>query len=133
MNAMPDGEVVMLDLAGQLAVLVCQKPAIEPALLALGFTEHSTRMERPITDDADRKQLVERLVTLDVLFAEGAAWSCGGADCTGGVSMKGNSGSGEAAADAENAAAPIAMAPKAAARREFSFNASRLNMARPLF
>jgi hypothetical protein len=47
--------------------------------------------------------------------------------------MKGNSGSGEAAAGAESTTAPIAMAPKAAARQEFSFNASTLNMARPLF
>ena len=47
--------------------------------------------------------------------------------------IKGNNGSGDAAAEAENATAPIAMAPKAAARREFSLNASRLNMARPLF
>ena len=37
-----------------------------------------------------------------------------------------------AAADAENATAPIASAPKAAAaRREFNFNASRLNIGRP--
>jgi hypothetical protein len=48
--------------------------------------------------------------------------------------MNGNSGSGVAAADPENATAPIASAPKAAAaRREFNFKASRLNIGRPLF
>src|SRR5439155_23196811 len=60
--------------------------------------------------------------------------SSGGAACTGGVMRKGNSGSGAAAAEPENAIVPIASAPKAtAARREFSFNASRLNIARPCF
>src|ERR1019366_3238568 len=47
--------------------------------------------------------------------------------------MKGNSCSGAAAAEPENAIVPIASAPKAAARREFSFNASRLNIGGPLF
>jgi hypothetical protein len=46
--------------------------------------------------------------------------------------MKGNSCSGVAAAAPENAIPPIASAPKAAARREFSLNASRLNVGRPL-
>jgi hypothetical protein len=45
--------------------------------------------------------------------------------------MNGNSGSGMAAAEAENATAPIATAAKAAAVREFNFNAPRLNIARP--
>src|SRR5258705_504056 len=66
--------------------------------------------------------------------------SSDGADCTGGgahwvcgVMMNGNSCSGVAAAEPENAMAPIASAPKAAAaRREFSLNASRLSMIRPL-
>ena len=48
---------------------------------------------------------------------------------------KGNSSSGAAAAEAENAQenpmAPIASAPKAAARREFSLNASRLSIGDP--
>src|SRR5882757_2232188 len=46
---------------------------------------------------------------------------------------KGNSGSGAAAAEPENAM-PMASAPRAAAaRREFSFSVSRLNICRPLF
>src|ERR1700730_17138511 len=45
--------------------------------------------------------------------------------------MNGNSGSGVAIAGAEKAMAPIASAPKATARQEFNFNASRLNMAVP--
>lgn len=75
MNAMPDGEVVVLDLAGQVASLVCLNPAIEPALCALGFVGVSMHMRRPITDDADRKQVAEMLIRLDVLFAEGTGWS----------------------------------------------------------
>src|ERR1019366_2885423 len=47
--------------------------------------------------------------------------------------MKGNSCSGAAAAEPENAIVPIASAPKAAARRKFSLSASRLNIGRPLF
>jgi hypothetical protein len=47
--------------------------------------------------------------------------------------MKGNSCSGVAAAAPENAMVPIASAPKLAARREFSLNASRLNIGPPLF
>src|SRR5882757_4415986 len=46
--------------------------------------------------------------------------------------MKGNSCSGVAAAAPENAMAPMASAPNAAARREFSLNASGLNIGRPL-
>jgi hypothetical protein len=47
--------------------------------------------------------------------------------------MKGNSGSGAAAAEVESAT-PIASAPKAAAaRREFSLSASRLNSVDPYF
>jgi hypothetical protein len=45
--------------------------------------------------------------------------------------MKGNSCSGVAAAAPENAMVPIASALKVAARREFSLNASRLNLGRP--
>src|SRR6478672_2685235 len=64
-----------------------------------------------------------------------------GADCTGGgahwvcgTMMKGNSCSGVAAAEPENAIAPIASAPKAAAaQRQFNLNASRLSMRGPLF
>jgi hypothetical protein len=75
MNAMPDHEVVVLDLAGHVAALVCRSPAIEPALRVLGFVAVSPRWERPITDDADRKQLADALIGLDGLFAEGAGWS----------------------------------------------------------
>src|SRR5450759_2731383 len=47
--------------------------------------------------------------------------------------MKGNSGSGPAAAAPEKAIVPIASAPKAAARRALSLNMSRLNMVVPCF
>jgi hypothetical protein len=60
---------------------------------------------------------------------EGAACD-GSTDCACGIKKKGNSGSGEAAAEPEDAIAPIANAPKAA-RRELSFNAAGLNMIAP--
>src|ERR1700681_3156851 len=64
--------------------------------------------------------------------SEGAACT-GGADCVGGLMTKGNSGNGAAAAEPENAM-PMASAPRAAAaRREFSFSVSSLNICRPLF
>src|ERR1700681_3832689 len=64
--------------------------------------------------------------------SEGAACT-GGADCVGGVMTKGNSGSGAAAAEPENAM-PMASALRAtAARREFSLSVFRLNICRPLF
>src|ERR1700687_1869755 len=59
-----------------------------------------------------------------------------GADCINGgagIMKKGNSCSGAAAAEPENAIPPIASTPKAAARRELSLNASRLNIGSPLF
>lgn len=75
MNAMPDHEVLALDLAGHVAVLICRIPAIEPSLRVLGFVAVPPRWERPITDDADRKQLADALIGLDGLFAEGTGWS----------------------------------------------------------
>lgn len=75
MNVMPDNEVVVLDLAGHVAALVCRNPMIEPALCGLGFVAVSTSMERAITDNADREQLAYVLAGLDVLFAEGKGWS----------------------------------------------------------
>src|ERR1700692_3482541 len=64
--------------------------------------------------------------------SDGADCTDGGADWTGGVMKKGNSCSGVAAAEPENAMVPIASAPKAgAAQRQFSLNASRLSMIDP--
>lgn len=71
MNTMPDNEVVVPDLAGRVAAIVCRNPMIEPALRGFGFMAVSTRMERAITDNADREQLADALAELDVLFAEG--------------------------------------------------------------
>ncbi len=75
MNMTPDGEVVVLDLAGRVAVLLCRGRAIKPTLHTLGFAPAITRMERTIANNADRKQLAGLLISLDVLFAEGAGWS----------------------------------------------------------
>lgn len=75
MNVIPDGAVVVLDLAGHVASLVCRSPALEPTLRELGFAANAAHMLRPITDDTDRRQLAEILIGLDVLFAEGTGWS----------------------------------------------------------
>lgn len=75
MNAMPDHEVMVLDLAGQVATLACRNPATEPTLHGLGFVAVAPRWKRPIRDEADRKQLAAALIGLDGLFAEGAGWS----------------------------------------------------------
>jgi hypothetical protein len=62
---------------------------------------------------------------------DGAACGDGSTACAGGIKKKGNSGSGEAAAEPEKAIAPIANAPKAAARQELNFDAAKFNIIVP--
>ena len=51
-------EIVVLDIAGSHARIVCDKSAAESDLIALGFFINGDQMVRPISDIADRKKLL---------------------------------------------------------------------------
>lgn len=70
-----NGEIVVLDIAGNSARVACGKPDAEASLSALGFLLEGDQMVRPIADLADRQKLVGALIKLGALFAGGRDWS----------------------------------------------------------
>ena len=70
----PAGEIVVADIAGSRALVVCNKPSVEAALLGLGFQVEGANAVRTIPDDDDRKALVNELIRLDALFSAGTGW-----------------------------------------------------------
>lgn len=71
----PKGEVIVLDIAGNTARLMCDAPQAAGALEALGFLAESDHLTRKIIDDADRQTLAGNLIRMNVLFASGRDWS----------------------------------------------------------
>ncbi|WP_062113025.1 hypothetical protein [Collimonas pratensis] len=70
-----ENEIVVLDIAGARARVVCGKPSVEASLIALGFAPEGDQMARPISDVADRQKIVGALIELGALFAGGRDWS----------------------------------------------------------
>ncbi|CAB3772062.1 hypothetical protein B7G54_23285 [Burkholderia puraquae] len=71
----PANEMLVLDIAGHVAVVVTDVAAVADVLMRLGFAPHGDRWERTIADDHDRRALVAALVDLDALFSAGCDWS----------------------------------------------------------
>ncbi|MGT0192702.1 hypothetical protein ACVHYJ_11735 [Burkholderia pyrrocinia] len=71
----PVNEALVMDIAGDVAVVVTDVAAVVEVLVRLGFARHSDRWERAIVDDDDRRSLVAALVDLDALFSAGRDWS----------------------------------------------------------
>jgi hypothetical protein len=72
---LPEGKIVVLDIAGKRAILVRDGSAEDPRLLQLGFTLHEGQLQRPINDSADREKLINDLIDLGALFSTGRDWS----------------------------------------------------------
>lgn len=72
---MPKGEIVVLDIAGSSARVMCDAPELESALTALFFVPEGDQLVRKIADDADRRALVGKLIDMKALFAAGRDWS----------------------------------------------------------
>lgn len=71
----PNNRMVVLDIAGQTAIIVCDNLTAETSLLALGFAPDNGRMFRKVADDSDRQLLVQSLIYLGALFSSGRDWS----------------------------------------------------------
>jgi len=72
---LPVDEILVLDIAGHVAVVVTDVAAVADVLMRLGFARHGDRWKRTIADDHDRRALVAALVDLDALFSAGRDWS----------------------------------------------------------
>ena len=70
-----ENEIIVLDIAGEKAILCCRKKSVESQLTALGFINDNARLMRAVVDTADREILVRSLIELDALFAAGPGWS----------------------------------------------------------
>lgn len=72
---MPRDELVVLDIAGSSARVMCDVPETKSALEALGFLREDDQLVRRIIDDTDRQTLVRELIGMNALFAAGRDWS----------------------------------------------------------
>lgn len=73
--SMPENEIVVLDIAGNQAVLHSSAPEKESGLFALGFLREGDRFVRAIIDDTDQHSLVLSLIQIDAVFSDGPGWS----------------------------------------------------------
>ena len=71
----PDNELVVLDIAGDCARVVCNSHDNIGSLVRLGFTLEGDQWVRPIIDVLDRQTLVCALIELKALFSDGGGWS----------------------------------------------------------
>ena len=71
----PVNEMLVMDIAGRVAVVVTDLMAAADVLMQLGFARQSDRWERAIAHDTDRQTLVAALIDLDALFSAGRDWS----------------------------------------------------------
>jgi hypothetical protein len=67
--------LVVLDIAGNRAVLETADENKKNELSSIGFVCDGNRLTRPIVDDSERQRLVEKLINMDALFSEGRDWS----------------------------------------------------------
>ena len=72
---MPLDEIVVLDVAGDVARLYSATDVHDADLMRAGFLRSGEDLTRPITDDDDRKNLVRTLIGVDALFSSGRDWS----------------------------------------------------------
>lgn len=75
MIALPETEIVVLDIAGSWARVACSTQGDEAKLAKLGFVVEKGQMVRPIADAPDRQRLANALVGLGALFSGGRDWS----------------------------------------------------------
>lgn len=75
MMNLPKNEIVVLDIAGANARVVCSDKEDQVNLAKLGFTLENEQMVRTIADVPDRQKLVGALVNLGALFSSGRDWS----------------------------------------------------------
>ena len=75
MEAQLNGEILVSEVAGNRAVLVCEKPSAIASLNKLGFVSQGDQMVRPISDVADRQNIIKQLIELEAVFSSGREWS----------------------------------------------------------
>lgn len=71
----PKNDLVVLDIAGNSARVMCDDPEMELALGTLGFLRDGELLIRRVKSDADRQDLVHKLIGFNALFASGRDWS----------------------------------------------------------
>ncbi|MEB0047938.1 MULTISPECIES: hypothetical protein [unclassified Pseudomonas] len=64
----PEAELVVRDIAGARALVVCGDVNIASKLIALGFVHDCQGMIRHIVNDEDRKKLVPDLIEIKAIF-----------------------------------------------------------------
>lgn len=75
MTRLPQDETVVVDIARNHCVVLTDVPAHAQVLQSTGFVKQGDRWTRQISDDADRQDLVKRLIELKALFSAGRDWS----------------------------------------------------------
>ncbi|MTV41476.1 hypothetical protein [Duganella radicis] len=71
----PENEIVVLDIAGERALVGGGESSDTNALLALGFNPEGAYFVRKIVDDEDRRNIIYKLVEMSALFSSGRDWS----------------------------------------------------------
>lgn len=72
---LPEDEIIVMDIAGNQAVIACSNPSKTAALYELGFALKVDRLVHAIGDDEQCKSIVLKLLGLDALFSAGRDWS----------------------------------------------------------
>ena len=68
-------ELIVTDIAGNFARLICENTNTFSVLESMGFSQEDKHFVRSIKDDADRLQLVLALIDMNALFSSGRDWS----------------------------------------------------------
>jgi hypothetical protein len=68
------GEIVVLDIAGNRALIACDRPDQYANLVKIGFVAEGGQMARKISDVADRQMIVRVLIEMGAIFSNGRDW-----------------------------------------------------------
>lgn len=71
----PDNKIIVLDVAGKRATIICEDKMNVDNLLSMGFRREGAYLVRAIADDADRQDTIRELVRMEALFSGGKDWS----------------------------------------------------------
>ena len=75
MMKMPAEDIVVVDISGRVAKLYSSASKREEDLQNAGFLRFGSELNRPISDDVDRIELIKFLIDVGAFFSSGRDWS----------------------------------------------------------
>ncbi|WP_426197403.1 hypothetical protein [Massilia sp. DWR3-1-1] len=68
-------EIVVIDIAGNRAVVICENRTKQMELVALGFTQDKINFLKKVNNKLERTDICRALVNMNSLFSSGNGWS----------------------------------------------------------